>query len=106
MSTPTPAINTPFGPYLPQVPGADELVQAAQVMGEAVEAIAALNHDVWAARRIAEGWQYGTTRDDAARQHPDLVAYEHLPDSEKAYDRDTAKVVVAELLRRGLLHPR
>lgn len=100
------AIDTPHGPYLPQVPGADELARATAVMGDAVEAVAALNHDVWAARRIAEGWCYGPVRDDAARRHPDLVAYEHLSETEKAYDRETAKVVVAELLRRGLLRPR
>lgn len=99
-------IDTPHGPYLPQVPGTDDLTRATAIMGDAVEAIAALNHDVWAARRIAEGWRYGPARDDSAKQHPDLVAYEHLSDAEKAYDRETAKVVVAELLRRGLLHPR
>ena len=96
-------IDTPFGPYAPQVPSAEAMARAADVMRDAVEAIAGLNHDVWAARRIAEGWRYGAQRDDAAKQHPDLVAYEHLPDAEKAYDRATAKVVVAELLRRGLL---
>ncbi|MDK9725473.1 MAG: RyR domain-containing protein [Sterolibacteriaceae bacterium MAG5] len=97
------SIDTPFGPYDPQVPGPDALARASAAMGDAVEAVARLNHDVWAARRIAEGWRYGPRRDDEARLHPDLVAYEHLPDSEKAYDRETARVVVAELLRRGLL---
>lgn len=97
------SIATPFGPYAPQVPGPDELARAAAAMGDAVEAVARLNHDVWAARRIAEGWCYGQRRDDEARLHPDLVPYEHLPESEKAYDRETARVVVAELLRRGLL---
>ncbi len=97
------AIDTPHGPYAPQVPAADELARAAAAMGDAVEAVAALNHDVWAARRIAEGWRYGPRRDDGRKLHPDLIAYEHLPEAEKAYDRETARVVVAELLRRGLL---
>ncbi len=97
------SIATPFGPYAPQVPGPDELARAAAAMGDAVEAVARLNHDVWAARRIAEGGRYGPRRDDEARLHPDLLPYEHLPESEKAYDRETARVVVAELLRRGLL---
>ncbi len=51
------------------------------------EAIAENAHDVWAAARINEGWTYGPVRDDAKRQHPDLVPYSVLPDSEKEYDR-------------------
>lgn len=47
--------------------------------------------------------RYGPRRDDGSKLHPDLVAYEHLTEVEKAYDRETAQVVVAELLRRGLI---
>lgn len=97
------SIDTPFGPYAPQVPGRQAMARAAGVMSDAVEAIAALNHDVWAARRIAEGWRYGPQRDDGGKLHPDLVAYAHLPEAEKDYDRETARAVVAELLRLGLL---
>lgn len=97
------SIDTPYGRYAPQVPSPEAMAGAADIMREAVETIARLNHDVWAARRIAEGWRYGPLRDDAGKLHPDLVAYEHLPEAEKAYDRETAKVVVAELQRRGLL---
>lgn len=96
-------IDTPFGPYAPQVPSPEDMARAADIMSDTVEAIAGLNHDVWAARRIAEGWRYGAQRDDGNKLHPDLVAYEHLDETEKAYDRETAKVVVAELLRRGVL---
>ena len=51
------------------------------------EAIAENAHDVWALARIGEGWTYGPVRDDARKQHPDLVPYSALPDSEKEYDR-------------------
>lgn len=37
-----------------------------------------------------EGWTYGAMRNDALRQHPCLVPYEELSESEKQYDRDTA----------------
>ncbi len=76
---------------------------ATAVMRDAVEAIAEINHDVWSAKRIADGWRFGEKRDDDKKLHSCLVAYKYLPESEKAYDRDTAKVVVAELLRRGLI---
>lgn len=98
-----PRIDTPHGPYSPQVPGPQEMARAAELLSDAVEAIARVNHDVWAAKRISEGWRYGPRRDDAAKLHPDLVAYQYLSEAEKAYDRETATVVVAELMRRGLI---
>jgi len=96
-------IDTPHGPYTPQVPSPEEMARAAELLSDAMEAIAEVNHDVWAAKRIAEGWRYGQQRDDVGKLHPDLVAYEHLSEAEKAYDRETARVVVAELLKRGLI---
>lgn len=51
------------------------------------EAIAENAHDIWARARMDEGWTYGPVRDDAKKQHPDLVPYAQLPDSEKEYDR-------------------
>ena len=97
------SIDTPYGPYTPQVPSPEDMARAGEILRDAVEAIAQVNHDVWAAQRIAEGWRYGPSRDDGSKLHPDLVAYEHLPEAEKAYDRGTAQVVVAELLRCGLI---
>lgn len=97
------SIDTPYGPYLPQAPLKEEMESAASLMHEEVEAIAELIHDEWSAKRIAEGWCYGPKRDDDRKLHPCLVAYAHLPEAEKAYDRNTAQVVVVELLRRGLI---
>lgn len=63
------------------------------------ERLAEHAHDIWAARRMAEGWTYGPKRDDAAKKHPDLVPYADLPKSEKEYDRsaamETLKAIVA-----------
>ena len=63
------------------------------------ERLAENAHDIWAERRLSEGWTYGPQRDDAARRHPDLVSYADLPDSEKQYDRDavmeTLKAIIA-----------
>src|SRR5262245_35297741 len=56
---------------------------------ELTERLAKHNHDVWARQRIADGWRYGPKRNDARKQHPGLVPYEQLPESEKAYDRAT-----------------
>lgn len=54
---------------------------------ELQEAIAENAHDVWAKARIKEGWTYGKERDDSNKNHPDLIPYTALPDSEKEYDR-------------------
>lgn len=99
----TEPIYTPYGPYMPQVPLQEEMDRASVLMGDIVETIAELNHDVWSAKRIAEGWRYGPKRDDDSKLHPCLMAYVHLPEIEKAYDRETAQVVVVEMLSRGLI---
>ena len=54
---------------------------------ELQEAIAENAHEVWAAARKAEDWTYGPVRNDALKQHPDLIPYSALPGSEKEYDR-------------------
>ena len=55
-----------------------------------VERIAENVHEVWAAGRVAEGWIYGAERNDVLKQTPCLIPYAELPESEKAYDRNTA----------------
>jgi hypothetical protein len=63
------------------------------------ELLARNAHEVWAARRMQEGWRFGPVRDDKKKEHPCLVAYEDLPESEKEYDRsaavETLKVIVS-----------
>lgn len=60
------------------------------VLLELTERIAENVHEVWSPARIAAGWSYGKTRNDALKQHPCLVPYNELPESEKEYDRNTA----------------
>lgn len=63
------------------------------------EALAQNVHEVWAQTRIAQGWSFGTERNDEKKEHPCLVPYNELPESEKQYDRETAmetlKVITA-----------
>lgn len=65
------------------------------------ERLAENAHDVWAARRMAEGWTYGPKRDDAAKKHPDLVPYSELPEAEKEYDRKMAMGTLKAILALG-----
>ena len=58
-------------------------------------------HEVWSAGRIAEGWTFGQTRNDNLKQHPCLVPYEELPESEKEYDRATALETLKIIITLG-----
>jgi ryanodine receptor 2 len=70
------------------------------------EELAQNGHELWAARRMAEGWSYGARRDDALKQHPCLVAYDELPETEKEYDRITAMGAIKAILKLGYsIHP-
>lgn len=74
-------------------------VELPRELTELTERIAENVHDNWALGRIAEGWTYGETRDDAKKTNPCLVPYAELPENEKEYDRVTAmqtlKLIVA-----------
>ena len=63
-----------------------------------VEQLAANAHEVWAQKRLADGWRLGPARNDATKTHPCLVPYRDLPDSEKDYDR----VLVEQVLRGAM----
>ena len=58
-------------------------------------------HDVWARQRLAEGWRYGLVRDDSKKEHPCLVPYEELPDSEKQYDHNAAMETLKAIVALG-----
>jgi ryanodine receptor 2 len=63
-----------------------------------IEQLSANAHDVWAKKRIEDGWQYGPSRNDNAKTHPCLVPYNQLPESEKDYDR----VMVEQVIRAAV----
>jgi hypothetical protein len=65
------------------------------------ERLAENAHDHWARRRFEEGWTYGPRRDDKAKQHPGLVPYAQLAESEKEYDRATAMETLKAILALG-----
>ena len=66
-----------------------------------IEQLAKNQHDAWARRRLADGWTYGHARDDVRKQHPSLVPYEELPESEKEYDRGAVLQTIKSLLAFG-----
>ncbi len=58
-------------------------------------------HERWAANRIQDGWEYGEQYDGVHKKHPCLVSYEDLPESEREYDRSTARHTIQLLMYAG-----
>jgi ryanodine receptor 2 len=86
--------------YIPK-PENLENIQLSEELNNLVEAMAKNVHEVWAQSRMEQGWTYGSERNDQLKKHPCLVAYEELPEVEKAYDRDTAVGTLKLILKLG-----
>ena len=87
-------------PYIP-APIDTSAIDLAEPLASLLEQIARNTHEVWAVQRIADGWRYGPRRDDERKEHPGLVPYEELSESEKDYDRVVAQQVIKTILALG-----
>lgn len=76
-------------------------VELSEELMQLVELLAENTHDHWAIGRLAEGWTYGPVRNDVLKQHPCLIAYDELPDSEKEYDRVTSMETLKAIRKLG-----
>jgi RyR domain len=101
--TPKPAASAPEDNVLGYEPKPIDTarVELSDDIFELTERLAENAHDVWAKRRMSEGWRYGPRRDEVEKTHPSLVPYEELPESEKEYDRSTAMETLKVLLALG-----
>jgi DNA-binding transcriptional MerR regulator len=45
------------------------------------------SHQGWYDRLVADGWRYGTVKDEAEKTHPDLLPFDQLPEQERQKDR-------------------
>lgn len=87
-------------PYIPNPIDTSD-VELSDDLKQLVEQLARNVHDNWAIGRFNEGWTYGPVRNDALKQHPCLVDYDDLPDSEKEYDRNTSMETLKAILKLG-----
>ncbi len=87
-------------PYSPQPVDTSSVTLTKEILA-LTERLAENNHDIWAQRRLDEGWTYGPQRDDERKLHPCLVPYADLPESEKEYDRATALEALKFILAAG-----
>ncbi|XP_063040140.1 ryanodine receptor 3-like [Engraulis encrasicolus] len=58
-------------------------------------------HELWAMNKIELGWSYGKIRDDNKRQHPCLVDFSKLPETEKNYNLQMSTETLKTLLALG-----
>ena len=86
--------------YNPNPVDTTDVILSADLL-ELTEEIAENVHEVWAQGRIREGWTYGAERNDEKKETPCLVPYNELPESEKAYDRNTALETVKLIVKLG-----
>lgn len=86
--------------YTPQPVDTKDVVLPEDLMSLAEE-MAKNVHEIWAETRIAQGWTYGPERNDAEKKHPCLVPYSQLPESEKAYDRNTSLETLKFIVGNG-----
>lgn len=76
-------------------------IELSDELKQLVEELARNVHETWAKGRLNEGWTYGPERNDALKQHPCLIDYSELPESEKEYDRNTAMETLKMILKLG-----
>ncbi|XP_041123116.1 ryanodine receptor 3 isoform X8 [Polyodon spathula] len=58
-------------------------------------------HELWGMNKIELGWNYGKVRDDNKRQHPCLVDFSKLPETEKNYNLQMSSESLKTLLALG-----
>ncbi|HKF39515.1 MAG TPA: RyR domain-containing protein [Candidatus Acidoferrum sp.] len=57
-------------------------------------------HEAWVKEKQETGWSYGAVKDESKKEHPCLVPYEHLPETEKLKDHIFSGIVKAFFLRQ------
>jgi len=70
-------------------------------ISELGEVLARNAHESWVKLRLAHGWSLRPDRNDSRKEHPGLVPFDELPESEKEYARQTALETIKTLLALG-----
>lgn len=86
--------------YIPQPIDTNDVVLPEE-LSQLAEEMAKNVHEIWAETRIAQGWTFGSERNDAEKKHPCLVPYEELPEEEKVYDRNTSIETLKFIVSNG-----
>lgn len=88
--------------YIPHPVDTSDIVLDSR-LNDLVEAMAENVHEIWARTRIEQGWKYGQVRNDDLKEHPCIVPYSELPESEKVYDRNSAVETLKLITKLGFV---
>ena len=66
-----------------------------------VEELARIEHERWTSDLVGDGWQRGTVKDAAKKEHPLLVPWSELTEEDRDKDRDAVRSLPRMLLRAG-----
>lgn len=97
MSYPEPMSEAPYKPS----PIDTAAVTLTPELNALVDILARNTHEVWAWRRVRDGWRHGPERSDRLKTTPMLVPYDELPETEREYDRSIVREVLKALIARG-----
>lgn len=87
-------------PYTPHPADLSDVQLPAELL-PLVEQIARNVHEVWAQKRLSQGWTLGPERSDKLKTHPSLRPYDELSEQEKDYDRNTAIGTLRMVMKLG-----
>jgi ryanodine receptor 2 len=87
-------------PYSPKLVDTSD-VFLSEDLKSIVEQLAKNTHENWASVRMRQGWRYGPERSDLLKEHPCLVPFENLLESEKEHDRRIVQEILKTLLKLG-----
>ena len=65
----------------------ESLLDGIQYLKEHPNSTPEENHENWRREKLRQGWRYGKEKDFETKRHPDLVAYDRLPEVERGKDR-------------------
>lgn len=79
----------------------NELVQTPDISDDEVEMLAEEEHERWCREQTIQGWKYGKPRNDAEKQHPNLVPWNSLAEDDKEKDREAIYAIPRILKELG-----
>lgn len=83
-----------------ELPRPEQDVVVAMVRGARCGATPRGLHDTWYEVRLGAGWVWGPAADPEAKQHPSLMPYDRLPESQK--DKDWLFLMVVSAMTLGM----
>lgn len=77
----------------------DSAIKGVQFKLDNPDAPASRQHDAWMADKMAQGWVWGTEKNEDLKTHPFMMPYDHLPAAQRL--KDFLFVGIVEAFRKA-----